>query len=379
MTTKIFLLAFSSALALAACATGLERDASTDPYAAALYTGAPQPDQADHFVRQAAPQQTSANGTPFELVSYAGIDGARRAHELYTQDEAEALDGRCEKYIRPVATESLIDIANLCDVKLDALVAFNPDVTNVSYASSGAVIEIPGGTVSPRGAFAMTDALSELYAVQKNDTLDNIAYRLDVSATSIMNANPDVDWSAGLSEGQIIRKPAAVATTAPSAAYHAPPAAPAQWEGYSGAKGLGRSEAGSAGIVAHAPYTLKPVRSYAPPSGVYPDAKLEVDKAFVKPGDSVTVTAQATPGADVAFYSGDAPGDLKKSKTVRADETGTARATMRIKKNTNMGGVVFGARPEGSSETQYSDRVGVVKLNENPPKDEPDDEPTEVE
>jgi hypothetical protein len=372
MTTKFILLACGSVLALSACATEYgSRARGHDPYAAAIYTGAPQPDRADHFAWQEAPAQTSANGTPFEIVSYAGIEGARRAHQLYTETEAEQLDGRCEKYVQPVATESMIDIANLCDVKLDTLVAYNPDLTSVSYAASGAIIEIPGGAVAPRGAFAMTDALTDLYAVQKNETLDAVAYRLNVSATSIMNANPEVDWSAGLSEGQIIRKPsAATMTTAPVSGNYAPPAPQAQWEGYAGGKGIGASEAGSAGIVAHAPYALKPIRSYARPSGVYPDAKLSVDKAFAKPGDSVTVTARAMPGEEVTFYSGDEPGDLKRSRTVRADETGTARATMRIKKKSNMGGVVFGARPESSSETQYSDRVGVVKLKENPPADD---------
>lgn len=362
MRTKILWLACGSAIGLSACATSPEREVlMDDPYRAAVYTGAPQPDRPDHYARLTAPEQTSANGTPFELASYAGIDGARRAHMLYTDEEAEALDGRCEKYIQPNQTESLIDIANLCDVRLDTLVAYNPDVTNVSYAAPGAVIEIPGGVVSPRGTLAMAGALSELYSVQEGDTPEKIAYRLNVSTQSIMNANPDVNWLA-LSEGQSIRKPAAVVTSSPAARY-APPQAEAVWEGYSG-QGISASGAGGAGISVHAPYALKPTKSYARPAGVYPDAELTVDRAFAKPGESVMVTAKATPGADVTFYSGDEPGELKKSTTVRAGDDGKASARIVIKKRANAGGVVFGAREQGSSTTQYSDRVGVVTLKE---------------
>lgn len=375
MKTKSVLFAFGSALALASCASDVERQGAVDdPYRAALYTGAAQPDGADHYAKLYAPEQTSANGTPFELASYAGIEGARRAHQLYTEEEAEALDGRCERYVKPSETESLIDVANLCDVKLDTLVAYNPDLKNVSYANAGAVIEIPGGVVNPQGSFAMAGALSDLYAVEKGDTAEKIAYRFNVSTASIINANPGVDWTT-LSEGQVIKKPAPVAASAPSGANYSPPAPEAAWEGYSGAVGIGASSA--AGVTAHAPYALKPVRSYARPAGVYPEAKLAVDKAFVKPGDSVEVTAYATPGADVTFYSGDEPGDLKKSKTVRADDSGKASARITVKKKSNAGGVVFGAREDGTSTTQYSDRVGVVTLKENSGDSSGDDETSE--
>ena len=384
MTMKPLLLACGSALAISACATTVERQASTDPYAAALYTGAPQPDAADDYARLVAPPQAASNGVAFELVSYAGIEGARRAHERYTEQEAEALDGRCEKYVQPISTESLIDIANLCDVKLDTLVAYNPDIESVSYAASGAVVEIPGGSISPRGTFAMATALNELYAVQANDTIGKIAYRLNVSANSIVNANPEVTNWGTLSEGQIIRKPVEASTVVAAAASpsgYAPPAPPAVWEGYSGAKGLGASHAGSIGNpTAHAPYLLRPVKSYDRANGVYPEARLTVDKKFVKPGDSVVVTAErALPGEEVTFYIGDEPGNLKKSQTRRADENGTATATIPVRKKSNMGGVIFGARPESSIETQFSDRVGVVKPNDlDDTADDDEDEDTDL-
>lgn len=354
---KSAILILGSALAVGACAS--ERQAAfTDPYAAALYTGAPQPDRADHFALLYAPDQSSANGTPFELVSYAGIEGARRAHLLYTEEEAEALDGRCERYVEPTKTESLIDIAKLCDVKLDMLVAYNPDINSVSYGAPGAVIEIPGGSVAPQGTFAMKDALAGLYSVQEGDTLESIAWRLNVSQASIANLNPDVYWSE-IAPGDIIRRPVAAPAASASGSYA--PAAPAPaWEGWSGGAGIGASEAGS--VVALAPYGLAPVKNYARPKGVYPDATLDVDRSFVNVGENVKVTAKAAPGSEVTFYYGDDPASMKRSKTARADQNGEATASIRVRKSSNMGGVIFGARPEGSRETQFSDRVGVVKL-----------------
>jgi hypothetical protein len=369
MTGKSIAFVIAAAAAAAAgCATS-GRQGGAD-YSAAVYTGADQVDAVDLYAVLDAPIQASSNGAPFELVSYAGIEGARRAHMLYSKEEAEALDGRCERYVAPTAHESLLTIADLCDVNLETLVAYNPDLQSVSYAAPGAVVEVPGGTLSPQGAFAMSGELAKFYAVQEGDTLTAIADRLNVSATALVNANPDLDWKS-LTAGEIIRKPIA----APSAATPAPSYAPAPsgaWQSYSGT-GIGESAAAGE-ISALAPYALGPVKSYARPAGVFPDDELTVDRAFVKPGDSVKVTARAAPGTDVTFYSGDAPGKMRKSTTARADQSGAATATITVGKGQSMGGVVFGARPKGSSETQYSKRVGVVGLDEHPPAPDEDED-----
>lgn len=358
--------AAGAALAVSGCATGPYQQAGNgDPYRAALYTGAPQPDAADHFAQLYAPEQTSANGEPFELVSYAGIEGARRAHELYSKEDAEALDGRCEASVRPTGSESLVDIAELCDVPLDLLVEFNPGVADISYSTSGSNVAIPGGLKAPQGVSAMSSQLVQLDAVQPGETLDKIAYRLNVSEAAIANLNPGIDWKNPVA-GQSFVKPAAAAPAAasPAPSYVAPAATPV-WEGYSGAQGISGSEAaGAIGVTAHAPYELSPVKSYGRAVGVYPEGKLTVDRKFVKAGDSVAVTAVVSPNAEVTFYSGDEPGSLKKSQTVRANDKGEATASIKVKKKSNMGGVVFGAREEGSTETQFSDRVGVIKLKE---------------
>lgn len=359
MTHRLIVLASASALALAAagCATPGPREAGgSDPYLAALYTGAPQPDIADHYALLYAPEQTSANGEPFELVSYAGIEGARRAHERYTEEEAEALDGRCEQFVEVRATESLIDVASLCDVPLDKLVAYNPDISNVSYSASSAKIEIPGGLAAPQGPFAMADALAELYTVEEGDSLEKIADKVGLTPAALANLNPGVFWPT-IAPGQPIRKQMSAPAAATTGSYAPPPTTP-KWEGYAGAQGLGASDAASVpGIGAHAPYQLGMVKSYAKPVGVYPEARLSVDPKFAKPGEKVTVTARnLTANTEVKFYGG------SSEVTARADENGDATARITVGKNASPGGVIFEARPKGSNETLYSERVGVVKL-----------------
>lgn len=349
------------ALSAAGCATRAAPEAALkDPYAAALYTGAPQPDVADQYSGLYAPEQRSSNGAPLELASYAGIDGARRAHALYTKQEAEALDGRCEASVKPTTTESMIDIADFCDVPLETLVEFNPGVADVSYSTGGAVVQIPGGVKSPKGVAAISDQLALLDTVRPGETLNKIAYRLNVSETTLANLNPNIDWTKPIAGQSFVKPAAAPAASQPS---YAPPAQTPAWEGYAGYGAQGIAGSGAGGVIAHAPYELTPVKSYGKASGVFPEGKLVVDRNVVNAGGKVVVTAKATPGADVTFYSGDDPADMKKSQTVRADENGNATAAISVKKSSNMGGVVFGAREQGSNDTQYSDRVNVLKLD----------------
>lgn len=370
---RTILLSAVGAAALSACASTYE--AGRDPYAATYYTGAEQLYAADIRATQFPPAQRSENGAPLELVSFEGIEGARRAHQLYARVDAEALDGRCERFIEPAATETLTDIADLCDVPLETLVAYNPDVKNVSYADRVVTVEVPGGSVRPSGTFAASDALASLYEVKGGDSLESIAYRLNVSAASLANSNPDVSWSA-LTPGQLLQKPVSAAAPAYAAAPYAAPA-DASWQGWTGNR-QGASAGGAVSGVRHAPYTLRPTRPFAGrDSGQPEDAYLVVDKPAVKAGDRVRVTARAKPGEEVTFYSGDSldrPTDgandrMKEVARVRADENGDATASIRVKRKSNMGGVIFKAVPD-SGEALYSDRVGVINLEGEPEKDE---------
>ena len=352
----------AGAVASAACATSYQ-SAGRDPYEAAYYAGADRLYSADIRAAQFPPVQRSENGTPFEFASYEGINGARRAHQLYSRADAEELDGRCERFIEPVATETMADIADLCDVPLETLVAYNPDIKNISYAERVVTVEIPGGRVAPSGTFAASDALAGLYEVQEGDSLSSIAYRLNVSASALASSNPDVTWST-LTPGQVLQRPAAAATTAYAGPgpYVAP--SDSSWQGWSGNRpGV---SAGDYGDVRHAPYTLRPARPFAGRDPGKPeDAYLIVDKPAVRAGDRVRVTARARPGEEVTFYSGEnARAATREVARVRADENGEASASIRVRRKSDMGGVIFKAVPEGSREALYSDRVGVVKLDD---------------
>ncbi|HBS31398.1 MAG TPA: hypothetical protein DEA40_06610 [Parvularcula sp.] len=359
-----------SAAALSACASTVET-ASRDPYAAAYYAGAEQLYAADIRAGEFAPQQRSENGTPFELASYEGIAGARRAHQLYARADAEALDGRCERFIEPAATETLDDIADLCDVPRETLVAYNPDVKNISYAERVVTIEIPGGKVAPSGTFAATDALASLYEVQEGDSLSSIAYRLNVSESVLANSNPDVSWTT-LSPGQMLQRPAAAA--APALDRPGPYVAPAGggWQGWGGNR-ADASAGGAGGQARHAPFAMRPTRSFTGrDSGAPEGAALVVDKPAVLAGGRVRVTARVRPGEDVTFYSGaalDRPTTagkdrMKEVARVTADENGEATASISVKRTSDMGGVIFKAVPDSTGEALYSGRVGVIKLEE---------------
>lgn len=364
--TLVFVGSATTALLAAGCATQSERSvAASDPYYAAVYTGAPRPDAADLYAVLEPPRQTSSNGTPFELVSYAGIDGARRAHALYAEAEAEALDGRCEAEVRAAASESMIDVAELCDVPLDILVEFNPGVANVSYEVSGAALRIPGGIVAPKGAFAMSDQLVLLNSFQPGDTIENIAYRNNVSAATIASLNPTIDWSAPNLSGAYLT-PASTSTSAAVA-----PAETAAWEGYSpiGAADANAPYSGIAGDAAHAPYRQKLVGTYARADGYYPEPRLVVDKRFVKPGDKIGVTAYGVgAGKEIVFSAGG------KSMSATAGSDGNASASIRVGKKTPTSNVVVTGRARGSADTMFSETVGVVALGAKP---EETDEATE--
>lgn len=371
LMVRAILLTSASAAALGACATSYQA-AGRDPYAAALYTGAEQLTEADIRATQFPPAQRASNGAPLELVSFEGIEGARRAHKLYTRAEAEALDGRCERFIEPAATETLDDIADLCDVPLDTLVAYNPAVKNISYAERVVTVEIPGGKVKPTGTFAASDALASLYEVQAGDSLETIAYRLNVSMSALANSNPDVTWTM-LTPGQLLQKPAAA--TAPVTA--APYAAPAEtaWQGWTG-NGPSAAAGGVAGDVRHAPYTLRPTRPFAGRDpGTPAEGVLLVDKPAVRAGDRIKVTARVQPGEEVTFYSGETAGAANREVArVRADDEGQATASIRVRRKSDMGGVIFKAVPGDSGQALYSDRIGVLNLEGDKSKDDSLDE-----
>ena len=108
----------------------------------------------------------------------------------------------------------------------------------------------------------------------------------------------------------------------------------------------------------------------------YEQARVLLDRLLVA-GSAVDAGrpqffAQAKPGEEVTFYSGaalDRPTDAEKDRMkevarVTADENGEATASIRVRRKSDMGGVIFKAVPDGSGDALYSDRIGVIKLDD---------------
>ena len=361
-----------AAISLAACASAPPPIAGGSPYAAAAYAGASQMGSEAILVGAVPPPQNSANGTPFELVAYEGIAGARRAHKLYTEAEAKELSGRCERYVKPLPGETPADIANLCNVSLEKLVAYNPDLSNVSYEPQTGIIEIPGGTIERNGLNSLIDQLADLYQVKEGDTLNKISADLGVPTAILVSLNPDVSWSS-LATGHVLRKPSASVEIASAPASQSGSYIPesSEWNGYQG-YGVGTyARSGVYGAADKlAPYRLGPV-DYAQnrePADVIEG--VSVNKPFVKAGDRVELTMRAPKGArSVTFYGGKTTDDrdMRELETVPV-ENGMAKAKVRVKKGkASPGGVIFKGEPD-KGEAKYSDRIGVITVK--PDKDD---------
>ncbi|MCA8889505.1 MAG: LysM peptidoglycan-binding domain-containing protein [Parvularculaceae bacterium] len=355
---------------LAGCAADPVQTASRNPYDAALYTGARQLYQVDKVADLRAPRQWTVNGAPLEAVSYAGIDGAREAHLAYADEIAEKLDGRCERYVKVSADETLADIASLCDVPAATLASANPSASGPAYLTKGQVLEVPGGIEAKRAsAFDMGAVLTGLYTVKDGDSLENIAYRFNVSSDAVAILNPMVDWTS-LTSGQKVLAPVAVVAgqQRPAGAnIGAVSYAPAgEWQGYAGA-GLGDSDAARYGASGLAPYQLGPVQTALPGGAGEIAPKLVVDNRFVEAGKPVNVTVTGLPaGTPVTLYRGDNLQEMRAVGQMRTGPDGAATERVRTsRKKSNMGGVVFKATRDDTGETLYSERVGVFKLGDN--------------
>ena len=349
--------------ALSACA-GYPEPAA-DHYSAAYYTGATRLYEADKVAAFRASPQRDAEGRVMPVVEYAGIEGARRAHQEFDVVNAEKLDGKCQRFVRVGTGENLIDIADLCDVAVGDLVDFNPAMSDPYLVEVGQIVEIPFVDTRNNGTLVgFADEMSDLYTVRQGDSLSEIAYRFNVSTASIANLNPNVSWST-LQEGDRLRLPTAGGPGAPAAPAQAYAPA-AGWEGYD-ATGVGVGEDISPlrqEVVSVMPYNLGPVQAEAAFNARDPEPGIALSRRVAKPGQSVQVKVTSKPNADVTIYRGDNVQEMEAVGTVRTDDEGRAETSVRIRPSRdNAGGVVFKAEPEGG-EAIYSERVGVIKLKE---------------
>ena len=352
-------------------------------------------------------QVIAETGAPLELASFRGIEGARKAREMYPTQIAEKFDGRCEGLVRIGHDETLVDIADLCDVPFTELVQYNPGIDNPYLVQVGRQVVVPAGIGLSGNADALGVAkeIADLYTVRPGDTLEGVAYRFNVSALDIVKSNPGVDWSV-LGAGDQLRLPSwtpgnrlsASPTVRPTSGYGANAitsgAAPAQSEGTWQREGEGLiddddEDAYYDVVTALMPYRLGPVDAPGQARAARTRPGLSVSAAAVEPGDTVTVSVdeRLPEGTVVTFYRGRTMDDMAKPKSVVVGKDG--RASQRYEapeKKSDMGGMMFKATRSDEPEPLYSERVGVVHLKkpseilaEKDEEDEEDDDEDEDE
>ena len=349
--------AVTAALAVAACESTGSRNgapgglAASDQYA-----------PGDRLYRHNRVEELYARETTLEqarlreLAAYKGIEGARLAHRLFRGSHAEALDGDCERQIVVGQNETLWDISELCDVSIFTLTDYNTNVDNPRHVFEGQVLFVPHANAFGDDAFISAsfdqgvDGLplsplldsGSVYHAASGDTLSTIATRHNVSAASLANLNPGVDWTK-LDAGAPIKLPASKLVA---------PAAP---KPTSASSALERSQ------------------------------RLDLNRTAVEPGGVVRIAAHGLPAkADVMIYRGPNRRSLEFVGTFRTDENGDLFASAAVQNAVpmeaaetdagekaieaakarrdviNSGGVVFAAAVEG--DYIFSPRVSVLKL-----------------
>ncbi len=364
-----------------------------------------------------APRQViAATDAPLELGEFSGIEAARYARSIYPAAVAEQFDGNCEGNITIAHDESLIDIADLCDVPFSHLVQFNPGLNNPYFVQTGSLVAVPSG-INLNGNAAALELMREIadaYTVKPGDTVQNVAYRHNMEAEHLLVMNPGiVEARATLKPGATLWLPApdkltlgggisqhptgrsAAPSSAPSRAVtraipSIPPSAAARLAPSSGWEieadlYIDDSGEGAYDIVkSHMPYNLKPVTASTPSKRSRVKPSLYVSKTAIRPGETVVVSVDSLKaGTPVTFYRGRSAADRDTPRTVTADANGVASYRYEVRKGkSDIGGVIYKAQRGDTGETLYSERVGVVRLQapedllfaDDEPEEEIDDE-----
>ncbi len=355
------------ALLAAGCATTEEptyHSAAVAPYGAErLYQNDYVDDQRPSWgaMAQGSRLAMQMNRSTVTTVAFSGVDGARLAHELYGEAQAEKVDGNCGPIAKIENGETAFDIANYCDVPVDTLLAANPGIDNPRAVYTGQVLNVPNGYANV-GNTQWANIPYSVYVVQPGDSIDKVAYSHRVSPTTLIAFNPGLDWKY-LAAGSELRVPAfsagvPVAAAAPSA----PPAyAPAPTPSAGGSSGnYGYSV--SPQVESLMPYKLTPAQQAAQ-SRVSAPPLLTVDRRSVDPGDEVTVSAVGLPPySEVSIYRGPNGRQMELVRTVRTDGEGQFSEPVRVKRRSDPGGVIFKAQV--GSQGYQSPRVGVNKIGD---------------
>ena len=368
------LFACAAAAAIAAgCATQTEY-ARTATYGApsnSHYTGADRVFR-NGYVENLQPDSLAATARPDArvLAAFDGIDGARLAHRMYNDGQAEKLDGACEQYVKISQGENLYDIAQLCDVPVTMLIDYNPAVNNPRHVGVGQIVEVPQIFNAERNALLIGDVntisngtqLASYYVVQPGDTLNDIAAKHLVSASAVANFNPGVQW-ASLPVGAQVRIPVVqpagvVAPANPAPVTGALPYAYGSAANYqAGAASAAASNALPTSVPQ--PYSLTPAQEPDQPY-INKAPLLTVDRRTVKAGGSVIVSAvDLPPNAAISIYQGPNGSDLDFVTTIFTDSQGRFSTPVTVRGVSSAGGVIFRATIDKTGDQLQSPRVGI--------------------
>ncbi|MEQ1929391.1 MAG: LysM domain-containing protein [Parvularculaceae bacterium] len=294
------------------------------------------------------------------LASFDGIEGARRAHQMFPGAQAEQLDGACERFVKIGRYENLYDVEQLCDVRVSVLLAYNPAIRDARHIGEGAVIEVPQTfnverasyvqSVVGQGAATGSHIGTVAYVVQPGDTLNDIAAQHLVSASAVANVNPNIDWRY-VQVGATVWIPST--NSVPAAGAPAAAAAPGPVSG-----GLpynyGHAGPGAGGVVYDVtgvmPYQLTPAQQAAEREA--PRKLLMINKRVVSPGEEVLIQGEGL-GAnkEVSIYRGANGNQMEFIGTVQTNAAGAFAQSFPVSGD-NGGGVIFQAAVDGEKRLQ---------------------------
>ncbi|MGE0410170.1 MAG: LysM domain-containing protein [Amphiplicatus sp.] len=344
-----------AAAALAAGCASYERYGFVDPY-----TGAERLYERDH-VHDMRPVAYVKVEDPAPA-AYYGIEGARLAHLVYDEGEAERLDGVCPEHFRILRGETLADIAQYCDAPVATLIAYNPSLRYAGDIVEGQIVTLPRA-YARLADVGIADAANVWHMLETGDTAEEIAARYNVRVEDVINLNPEIDWRA-VPAGGFVRVPVS-APPAPASSVAGPRGRIDNGYRYPSGDGAGWSSGAAAAVASVMPYNLQPTRK---PRGLQSDAPglLTVDRKTVAPGGKVTVSAVGLPAnREVTIYSGSNGRDLEAVKTARTDSSGAFSEPVRVGGWADLGGVIFKAEIDGGASLQ-SPRVGVDLIEPDP-------------
>ena len=108
----------------------------------------------------------------------------------------------CGDQYTVVRGDTLRKIASRCDTTLSALLRANPRIKNPNLIFPGQVFWLPGALIPGTGS-------TDVYIIQRGDTLSKLAVRFDTSLKQLLKLNPEIENASVIYEGQRLVVPAA--------------------------------------------------------------------------------------------------------------------------------------------------------------------------